>query len=177
MGDALSGWPGLDWSNKYLYSQKFGYKKRVSSVNPLFFATYLTMLKPPVQAICSLAARVICRKPVASSSLARFKAPASNTRKGLSAKASLMVTFASWSSLARRTVVGRSPIFPLCRVAAKVVLKPLTTLESGSQDWSKLILDLCSFWSCLKWPAWLWLFVLAHHGCLDWNSIHQSSSP
>jgi hypothetical protein len=37
-----------------------------------------------VQAICSLATRVICRKPVASNSLARFKAPASNTRKGLS---------------------------------------------------------------------------------------------
>lgn len=38
-------------------------------------------------------------------------------------------------------MVGRSPIFPLCRVAAKVVLKPLTTLESGSQDWSNCAAD------------------------------------
>lgn len=88
---------------------------------------------------------VICRKPVASSSLARFKAPASNTRKGLPAKAPLIVPLTSWLSLARRAVVGRSPIFPLCKVAPIVVLKPLTTLDSGSQDWSKLILDLCSF--------------------------------
>ena len=46
-----------------------------------------------VQAICSLATRVICRKPVASSSLARFKASAANTRKGLPAKASLEEIF------------------------------------------------------------------------------------
>ncbi len=70
------------------------------------------MPKPPVQAICSLATKVICRKPVASSSLARFKAPASNTRKVLPAKASLEEFF--------QLAVARSQ--------SKVLLAPLFRL-------------------------------------------------
>lgn len=82
---------------------------------------YLFSEKPPVQLITSLAANVICKKPVASSSRARFKLPASTTASGLPLKASIIFSFESLSSPARRTVVFTpGATSPLSSVAAKL---------------------------------------------------------
>src|SRR5512137_2283474 len=81
--------------------------------------TYLTRLKPPVQLICSRMAKVICRKPNASSSRARFKDPASTTTSPLPFKDDVRRAFACALSEASSTVAGASP----ANVEAKFVLK------------------------------------------------------
>src|SRR5690606_22685505 len=91
-----------------------------------------TRPKPPVQETFSLAARVSCRKPTASSSRARFSAPASMTFNPPEAKMSASVALASASSPAIRTVVVSGPTVPAARVPAKVVLNALSTLDCGS---------------------------------------------
>lgn len=78
------------------------------------------------------AAKAICKNPMAASSRARLRDPASMMARPLPAKALATASLASLESEAKRTVVWTLPaINPVFKVAAKVVLKPLTTDASG----------------------------------------------
>src|SRR3954453_2025589 len=87
---------------------------------------------PPVQEILSPAARVIARKPSASSSRARRSDPASTACWPPAVITSARADLASASSPAISTVVGRSPTVPDASVAANVVLNALSTRDCGS---------------------------------------------
>ncbi len=77
------------------------------------------MPKPPVQGTFSLAARLIWRNPIASSSLARLSIPTSIAVNPAAVITPARRDFASESSPAIRTVVVRGPTVPALSVAGK----------------------------------------------------------